>query len=164
MTIPDRDGRLIRGPRPQARLALPFGPPQTPCPALLPPEGPSRPMQRDPSYDLTCGSGADHDADCIRMRVQLARRTATHALAKSPLRQHEMMQNRQFCASCPSTGPARSVPRTAAVRAKSGRPLLTEREATVNGDPWPYDPHSRRRAPWAVGHLNIQRRPLGLDG
>jgi hypothetical protein len=113
MTIPDRDGRLIRGPRPQARLALPFGPPQTPCPALLPPEGPSRPLQRDPGYDLTCGSGADHDADCIRMRVQLARRTATHALAKSPLRQHEMMQNTQFCASCPSTGPARSAPRTA---------------------------------------------------
>jgi hypothetical protein len=53
---------------------------------------------------------------------------------------------------------------TAAVRAKSGRPLLTEREAEVNGDPWPYDPRSRRRAPWAVGHLNIQRRPLGLDG
>jgi len=32
-----------------------------------------------------------------------------------------------------------------AVRAKSDRPFLTERESTVNGGQSPYDPHSRRR-------------------
>jgi hypothetical protein len=39
-----------------------------------------------------------------------------------------------------------------AVRAKSDRPFLTERESTVNGDQSPYDPHSRRR----------RRRPITI--
>jgi hypothetical protein len=76
-------------------------------------------------------------------------------------------QNNRICASTTLPDLDHGVRRSAAVRVKSDRPLLTEREAEVNGDQWPYDPRSRRRTPGAVNrhHLNTQRRPLGvLDG